>query len=171
MREKEFKKKKLINELLKEGSCSPKIAYLADKLNMASSTIHYRIKKMEEEGKILGYNAIFNFKKINRGFCALALMKLDGKYYNDLGSFVKFAKKIAENEEVESVDIITGEWELLVKIRSKDQESYFNNLQKIIENTPIVKVNSLVSVKQIKSEHCMIPEDIELNSKKETKMA
>lgn len=149
----------IISKLLTKDYCSPKIATLAGKLHIPNTTIHYNVKKMEDEGKIIGYKAVFNSKKIERGFCVIAHMKLDGKSYNDMESFVKFAKRIAINEEVESVDIVTGEWELIVKIRAKDQDEYFSNLQKIIEKAPIIKVNSMVSLKQIKSEYVLLPDD------------
>ena len=114
----------IISKLLTKDYCSPKIATLAGKLLKPNTTIHYNVKKMEEDGKIIGYKAVFNFKEIERGFCVIAHMKLDGKAYNDMETFVKFAKRIANNEEVESVDIVTGEWELIVKIRAKDQDEY-----------------------------------------------
>jgi len=158
MKEKQLKKIILISELSKIDSCSPKIADLASKLNLANSTIHYNIKKLEEQGKILGYKAVFNHKKIKRGFCAFALMKLDGKYYKDMDAFNKFAKFIAKNEEVESIDVITGEWEFIVKIRAKDQDDYWVKLQKIIKNVPIIKINSMISIRQLKSENTLVPE-------------
>jgi len=158
MKEKQIKKIILISELSKVDSCSPKIAELASKLNIANSTIHYNIKKLEEQSKILGYKAVFNYKKIKRGFCSFALMKLDGKYYKDMDSFNRFAKVIAAHEEVESVDVITGEWEFIVKIRAKDQDDYWVNLQKIIKNVPIIKVNSMISIRQLKSEYTLVPE-------------
>ena len=85
-------------------------------------------------------------------------MKLDGKYYKDMDAFNKFAKFIAKNEEVESIDVITGEWEFIVKIRAKDQDDYWVKLQKIIKNVPIIKINSMISIRQLKSEYTLVPE-------------
>lgn len=158
MKEKQIKKMILISELSKIDSCSPKIADLASKLNIANSTIHYNIKKLEEQSKILGYKAVFNYKKVKRGFCAFALMKLDGKYYNDMDSWNKFGKMLASNEDVESVDVVTGEWEFIVKIRAKDQDDYWVKLQNVIKDVPIIKVNSMISIRQLKSEYTLIPE-------------
>lgn len=158
MKNKKINGKILISELSKIDSCSPKIAELAFKLQIANSTIHYNIKKMEEEGKILGYKGVFNHKKVNQGFCSFTLMKLDGKYYDDLHSFNEFAKLLANHDKVESVDLITGEWEFLVKIRARDQDEYWASLQEIINKVPIIKINSMISLKQIKSEYTLCPE-------------
>ena len=70
---------------------------------------------------------------------------------------VKVAEKIAEIEEVESVDIITGDWELIVKICAKNQEDYFSTMQKISQGNEVAKFHSLISLKQIKSEHIRVP--------------
>jgi len=53
------------------------------------------------------------------------------------------------------VDALTGEWELLVKIRAKDQKEYFALTEEILSGEGIVKVNSLISLEQMKSEYVM----------------
>jgi DNA-binding Lrp family transcriptional regulator len=153
-------KKMLVHELIQKDSCGPKIGTIASKLGKPSSTLHYNLRKMEEEGKILGYKAVFDYKKINLGFCAFALIKLRSKvYYEDLNIIVRVAKKISEIEEVESVDVITGDWELIVKVRAKDQGEYFKIMEKITKGNEVSKFHSLISLKQIKLEHVKVPND------------
>jgi DNA-binding Lrp family transcriptional regulator len=65
---------------------------------------------------------------------------------------------LASNEDVESVDVITGEWEFIVKIRARDQDDYWFKLQKVIKDVPIIKVNSMISIRQLKSEYTLVPE-------------
>ncbi len=153
-------KEQLVHELLQKDSCSPKIGTIATRLEKPSSTLHYNLRKMEEEGKILGYKAVFNYKKINLGFCAYALIKLRSKvYHEDVNLMVQIAEKISKIEEVESVDVITGDWELIVKVRAKDQEDYFAIMQKITRGNDVAKYHSLISLKQVKSEHVNVHDD------------
>lgn len=54
---------KLIN-LFKENFCTPQITKIARKLREPSTTIHYNIKRLEKEGEIKTYKAVFDYKKI-----------------------------------------------------------------------------------------------------------
>jgi DNA-binding Lrp family transcriptional regulator len=142
----------LINELRSDG-CVPAITKLAKRLRKPGSTIHFNVKKMEKEGKILAYKAVFDYEKIGQGFTAFALVKLSSKVYEKEGLTSEIAGKIARHPEVESVDVLTGEYELLVKLRAKDQKEYFALARKCIAGEGIVKVNSLISLEQFKSEY------------------
>ena len=60
-------------KLFKEGYCTPQIARVARKLNEPSTTIHYNIKKLEENS-IKIYKAVFDYKSIQEGFCVFMLI-------------------------------------------------------------------------------------------------
>lgn len=136
--------------LLKNGYCTPKIAQLAKKTKEPSATLHYNIKKLENQKAIVGYKAVFDYSKINEGFCSFVLIKLESSEYGDPE---KVGKKLANYEEVESVDVITGDYEIIVKIRVKDQDAYYQMVKHIASLQGIQKTFSLVSFKQIKSEY------------------
>ena len=140
-------------EELRTGGCAPAITKLARKLRKPGSTIHFNIKKMEKEGKILAYKAVLDNEKVGQGFTAFALVKLSSAAYEKKGFGSEVARRIARHPAVESVDALTGEWELIVKIRAKDQKEYYSLAQDIISGEGIVKVNSLISLQQFKSEY------------------
>ena len=139
---------KLIN-LFKGGYCTPQIARMAKNLREPSTTLHYNIKKLEKEGKIKAYKAVFDYKKINEGFCAFVLLKLSPQHYQNPE---KISYQLAKYPEVESVDIITGDWELILKLRVKDQDEYYNFIKNVLSKEGISKITTLTSLKQIKSE-------------------
>jgi len=144
--------KDITNKLItafKHGYCTPQIARLAKKLKEPSTTLHYNIKKLEKHGAILEYKAVFNHKKIEQGYCSYILINLRKDDYTDPE---KIAQKLASHEEIESVDIITGDWEMIVKIRTKDQDEYYELLKKIFAGKGIERVKTLTSLKQVKSE-------------------
>jgi len=146
-------KPKLI-KLFKEGYCTPQIGRIAKATNEPSATIHYNIKKLENEGAIKTYKAVFNYKKIDEGFCAFVLIALSSDIYGDPE---KVASNLARHKEVESVDILAGDWELIIKVRTKDQDEYFEFLKKVIAREPgVEKSNSIVSLKQVKTEFVFI---------------
>jgi Lrp/AsnC family leucine-responsive transcriptional regulator len=142
-------KPKLIR-LFKEGYCTPQIGRIAREIDEPSTTIHYNIKKLESEGAIKTYKAVFDYGKIGEGFCAFVLIALSSDEYADPE---RIANSLARHREVESVDILAGDWELLVKIRARDQDDYYHFLKEVISKEKgIENTNSIISLKQVKTE-------------------
>ncbi|MFH1915906.1 MAG: Lrp/AsnC family transcriptional regulator [Nanoarchaeota archaeon] len=135
--------------LLKEGYCAPQIAQLAKKIKQPASTIHYNIKKLEKEGKIRRYRAVFNHNKIGQGMTVFVLINLSPDEY---GNPERIANDLSKHPEIESINIITGDWELALKIRVKDQEEYYSFVKNVISRKGIIKISSLITLKEVKSE-------------------
>jgi Lrp/AsnC family leucine-responsive transcriptional regulator len=138
-----------IIELFKTGSCTPKIASIAKKLKEPSTTLHYNIKKLEKENAIKSYKAVFDYKKIGEGFCAFVLLNLSSNEYGDPEII---GKEFSKHKEIESVDIITGDWEMIIKVRVKDQDQYYQFMKTVISRKGVERVKTLTSLKQMKSE-------------------
>ena len=136
-------------KLLKQGYCTPQISQIAKKLSQPSTTIHYNIKKLEKEGAIKSYKAVFDYKKIDEGFCVFVLINLAPEEYTDPD---RIAKELTKYHEIESVDILTGDWELMLKIRVKDQDAYYDIVKTVLSRKGIAKVKTLTSLKQLKTE-------------------
>ena len=136
-------------KLFKEGNCTPQIAKIAKKLKEPSTTIHYNIKKLEKEGVIKAYKAVFDYKKIEEGFCVFVLISLKPDEY---GNPERIGQELAKHPQVESVDICTGSWEMILKVRVKDQDAYYNLVKNVISRAGINKIVSLTSLKQLKTE-------------------
>jgi DNA-binding Lrp family transcriptional regulator len=140
---------KTLIKLFKTGYCTPQIARIAKKLKIPSTTIHYNIKKLEKEGAIRAYGAVFDYKKIDEGYCTYMLANLiHGKY----GDQEEVASEIAKHPNVESIDIITGDYELIIKVRTKDVDEYYGFVKTAVKKYGLAKADSLTSLKQIKSE-------------------
>jgi Lrp/AsnC family transcriptional regulator, leucine-responsive regulatory protein len=135
--------------LFKEGDCAPQIARIARKLKEPSTTIHYNIRKLEKEGAIKTYKAVFDYKKIDEGFCTYVLINLSPDEY---GNPERIGKELARYHEIESVDICTGDWEIILKVRVKDQDAFYDFVKNVISRKGVVKTKSLVSFKQLKTE-------------------
>lgn len=136
-------------EMLKQGSCTPLISQIAKKLKEPSTTIHYNIKKLESEKAVKTYKAVFDYVKIGEGFCAFVLIKL---LQDEYGNPERVGKTLAAYSEIESVDIITGDFEMIIKVRVKDQDAFFSFIKNIGSMKGIAKTFTLVSFKQLKTE-------------------
>jgi DNA-binding Lrp family transcriptional regulator len=140
-------------KLFKQGYCTPQIAKIANKIKEPSTTIHYNIKKLEKEGAIKTYKAVFDYGKINEGFCAYVFVKLTSKAGADPD---KILSEFARYEEVESADILAGEWDIILKIRAKNQDEYYEVLKSVLAREGIEKTTSFISLKQFKTEFVLL---------------
>jgi Lrp/AsnC family leucine-responsive transcriptional regulator len=139
---------RLIN-LFKKGFCTPQIARIAKNLKEPSTTIHYNIKKLEKEGAVRAYKAVFDYKKINEGHCTYIFINLVPEKY---GEPEEVAKQLAKDPKVESIDICTGDYELLLKLRTKDIDEYYQWIKYAIKRYGFSKTISTTSLRQIKTE-------------------
>lgn len=140
-------------ELFKSGYCTPQIARLAKKIQQPSTTLHYNIKRLEEIGAIKTYKAVFDYKKIDEGHCTFILINLAKEDYPDPE---KVGKEIAKDLRVESVDICTGDHELIIKLRTKDIDEYYEWIKFNVKRYKFSKTTSLTSLKQIKNEFTLM---------------
>jgi len=135
--------------LLKTGYCAPRIVELAKKLKEPSTTIHYNIKQMESKREIIGYKAVFDYNKIDEGFCSYVLLNLSSEEY---ANPERIGKELLNFPQIESIDIITGGWEMLIKVRTKDVDEFYQFVKNVLSKEGIARTTSLVSLKQLKTE-------------------
>lgn len=94
---------------------------LAKKLNMPLSTIHSRMKKMEQDGVIRGYRADVDWKKAGLKLSAFVLVKADVKLLRDTGKTQDdILNELLETDYVDEGYVVTGEADLLVRITAVD---------------------------------------------------
>ena len=136
-------------ELLKVGYCAPRIVGLARKLKEPPTTIHYNVKQLEIEHVVKGYKAVFDYRKIDEGLCNFVLIALGPEEY---ANPERIGKQLVEFKQIESVDIITGGWELLIKVRTKDMDTFYQFVRNVLSTKGIAKTTSLTSLKQLKTE-------------------
>lgn len=119
------KQKKILRLLQSNGKLSSKD--ITKKVGGQITTVYARIKKMEELGIIKGYKAILDPKKLGKpatGFVFASLAYPASK--EGLASRKKITNEIAYYSEVQEVHVITGDWDILIKIKGKDVDEMSN---------------------------------------------
>ena len=71
--------------------CRKPIHEIANALEISSSSVIYRIKKLEKQEVILGYYTIFNFSKLEKGFSRLQVQLEE---VADIDEFLHFLKSV-----------------------------------------------------------------------------
>jgi Lrp/AsnC family leucine-responsive transcriptional regulator len=98
---------------------------IAKKIDSPITTVFAKTKRMEELGVIREYRAILSPEKLESGTAAFILASVS---YRAKGDEVPVsqravAEEIARFPEVQEVYIITGDWDLLVKLRAESVDA------------------------------------------------
>ena len=104
---------------LLQNDCKMTAKEIAKKIGSPITTVYSKTKRMEELGVIKQYKAILDSRKLDKGTTAFILVSFayrPGGREKPL-SQRDVAKQIAAFPEVQEVHIITGGWDILVKVR------------------------------------------------------
>jgi Lrp/AsnC family transcriptional regulator, leucine-responsive regulatory protein len=99
---------------------------IAKKIGAPITTVFAKTKRMEEMGIITQYRAILSAEKLNLSTVCFILAQVSYRAKNDDGTAVSqraVAEQIARLPEVQEVHIITGDWDLLVKVRAENVDA------------------------------------------------
>jgi DNA-binding Lrp family transcriptional regulator len=98
---------------------------ISKKINAPITTVFAKTKRMEELGLIKEYRAILAPEKLNAGTAAFILASVSYRAKADDVPISQrvVAEEIAKFPEVQEVHIITGDWDLLVKLRSESVDA------------------------------------------------
>lgn len=89
-------------------------------LRVPITTAHSRIKRLEKEGIIKGYSVLLDSSKLGKpvtAFIFASFSKSEGVSQREIVS------QIAKFQNVQEVHIITGDWDILIKIKEKDVDA------------------------------------------------
>ncbi len=128
--------------LQKDGKITNK--EIAQRLNLTTTPVFERIKKLERDGFIKSYKARIDRKKVGLQlivFCNVTLNLHQTDYLK------KFEKDIQQFDEVVECYHIAGEFDYLIKIYAQNMESY----QDFLSN----KLASLENISKVQSSFVM----------------
>ncbi|MGN1246043.1 MAG: Lrp/AsnC family transcriptional regulator [Muribaculaceae bacterium] len=94
---------------------------LAAKVNLSSTPVFERVRRLEKEGYIKRYVALLDAEKLNRNLCILCNVKLK-QHNGNLGR--EFMAAINAIPEVTECYNISGDFDYLLKIYVRDMKHY-----------------------------------------------
>ena len=137
----------IIVELQKDAD--RKVYQLERVLKVPRSTIHNRIQKLKKSGIITKIKAVANAKALGLNVCAMIHVVVSFKKGVHL-----IAEKLSKMPNVEEVYITAGEYDLIAKVRFKDNEALSNfifndkNGLKVMEG--VERTESMICLETIK---------------------
>jgi len=104
-----------ILEILKQNAREP-IREIAKKTRIRPSTVHQRVQRLIESKVIENFTVKLNDKAIGENFIVFMLVKGGTSEYID--------RKFLNQKNVKEVFGITGEYDLMIKLKFKDVEEF-----------------------------------------------
>ncbi len=140
---------KLLNLLSQNSNVTTK--ELAQQVNLSSTPVFERVKRLEQEGYIKKYIALLDPEKLNKGFLVFCNIKL--KQHEKLINN-KFIEDIMKIDEVVECYNISGDYDFLLKVYANDMRHYqdfvFNKLAMV---DSIGSTHSSFVMREIKNMH------------------
>ncbi len=111
---------------LLQKNCKMTARKIAQKIDSPITTVFAKIKRMEQKKIIKEYKAILDSKKLNFGTTAFILASFSYRNGETPLSQRVLAEQIAKFPEVQEVHIISGDWDILLKVKEKDVDAIGN---------------------------------------------
>ncbi len=121
---------------------------IANILNLTSSPVYERIRRLEKQGFIKKYVAILDKKLIDRSVTTICQVSM--RYHNE--AFIeKFEEQIQNLKEVQECYHMAGQVDFILKIHTKGLEEYHDFVKtKLSKIENIGVLNSTFVLKEIK---------------------
>ena len=126
---------------------------LAARVNLSTTPVFERLKRLERSGFIKKYVAVLDAEKLNRGFIVFCSVKLKQMSREVARTFVSIIRDIPQVAECYN---ISGEYDYLLKIYATDMK-YYNEFIINVLGT-IDSIGSILSsfvMKEIKNTHAL----------------
>ncbi len=108
-------------------------AKLAEKIGISPPSMLERVRKLEGAGVIEKYVALINSKKVGYGLTAIIIVSLS---LHQVSSLKQVVEKLAGLQEVQECYQLTGDVDFLLKVATKDMDSYTDFVNNKLSDIP-----------------------------------
>ncbi|MEH6405112.1 MAG: Lrp/AsnC ligand binding domain-containing protein [Sneathiella sp.] len=129
--------KKILNEIQHHGRIT--MTELASRTGLTKTPCIDRLRKLEKQGIISGYGAHLNPEKLDAGHIAFVQVSLNDTTTIALQEFNLAIKKVPQ---IQSCHMIAGNFDYLLKVRTKDVTEYRHFLGTTLAQLPKVQHTS-----------------------------
>lgn len=135
--------KNILRVIQREGRIP--IVELAERVNITKSPCLIRLRKLEKDGFIRGYRADIDPHKVNQSHLVYVQVKLRNTSRKKLNEFNAAVQNIPE---ILSCHMMSGGYDYLLKVRSKNVQTYSLFMADILSDLPSVQQTSTFPVLQ-----------------------
>jgi Lrp/AsnC family transcriptional regulator len=134
---------------LLQSDASLSTASIAEKINISQSPCWRRINRMEEEGLIKGRVAVLDRAALGMEVVVFATINLTATGRQNL---IEFEQAIVRHREVMECYTMTGIWDYMLKIVTRDIRHYEEFVRNTLTTSPAIReLHSHMAVTEIKN--------------------
>ena len=143
---------RILEEIQRDG----RIAFvdLADRVGLSKSPCLKRLRRLEKEGFIRGYHADLDPDKVAHGYLVFVQVKLENTRREYLEAF---NASVAEVPQILACHMLSGGYDYLLKIRTRDMHAYRELLGDILSALPGVAQTSTFPVMEEVKDTSVLP--------------
>lgn len=141
-----------ILKCLKENS-RENATTIGTKINLSTSAVIERIKKLEASGIIKQYTAVIDHEQIGKDITAFISVRLEHPKYNDI-----FTEMVLKNNEIVECYYIAGDFDFMLKIITGSRKGLEGVLNYIKSIDGVSLTRTIVVLSIIKNEISLLPE-------------
>ncbi len=105
-----------------QEDCRQSLKELSRKLKLPSSTVHGKIKKLEQEKVIESYSAVVDAEKLGENVTVFVVSQVAGMETGKVFKPRDIAQQLARLPYVLECHVVTGQYDLLMKIKGRNMK-------------------------------------------------
>jgi Lrp/AsnC family transcriptional regulator, leucine-responsive regulatory protein len=130
------------------------IQEISKTVNLSTTPVHERIKRLEATGVIKQYATLIDVTKVNKSLTVICYVSL--KEHNK-NAGVKFIQSILAMNDVVECFSISGEFDFMLKVVAADMDSYYNfHVNKLSQADNVGHIQSVFVMGVVKDTHVRI---------------
>ena len=138
---------RMILDVLAVNGRAP-VTEIADRVGLSKTPCQARIRRLERDGFIRGYQAVLSLDKLDRAHVAFVEVKLASTTARALEAFNAAVLKVPE---IEQCHMIAGGFDYLLKVRTRDIQAYRHVLAEKVSRLPhVAQTSTYVSMEAVK---------------------
>ena len=127
---------------------------ISEQVHLSTTPVHERIKRMEASGVIKQYATLLDHAKVKKGLMVICYVSLK-EHSKKAG--VKFIETMQALSEVVECYNISGEFDFMLKVVSKDMNAYYDfHVNKLSQIDNMGHVQSVFVMGIIKQTHVLV---------------
>ena len=136
----------IIRELQKNSRIT--VTELASRVGLSKTPCQVRMRRLEEHGYITGYTALVNQTKLGLSHIAFAQVTMNDTSSSALTAFNKAVQNVSA---VEQCHMIAGNFDYLLKVRTRNMQEYRQVLGEEISALPhVLQTSTFVVMENVK---------------------
>lgn len=134
----------IIEQLKRDGRAS--LREIAQALGVSTTTVSKHLGQLEQRGVIRGFKPVLDYPKLGYSITAITQIKAKGNLLHEIVDSLK------EDDRLTHVYEITGEFDLLVIGKFRDQESMNREIKRLLNHPAVEQTNTSIVLSAPKEE-------------------